>query len=152
MNRFLYSLNGSTIRPTPILEKIKAAAAGFDGIELWHDDIDFFLQTGGSLDTLRSVLDDQGLTVPTTIYLGDWFDADDLAWSGVLDECRCRMKQAAAVGAPHVIAGPPSGVANYVLGSKRYRQLLEAGAELGVKPAIEFLGFVEQVNTIEQVM
>ena len=37
MSDFQYSLNSSTIRPTPILRKIAIAAeVGFTGIEIWR--------------------------------------------------------------------------------------------------------------------
>ncbi|MDP6891863.1 MAG: sugar phosphate isomerase/epimerase [Verrucomicrobiota bacterium] len=150
MNAFRYCLNGSTIRTTPILEKIRvAASAGFEGIELWHDDIDNFLQEGGSLSTIKEALCDHGLSVPTTIYLDQWFNANDLAWPSILKECKRRMEQAAAIQASHIIAAPPSGKANIHLGSQRYRELLELGESINVLPSIEFLGFVEQINTIE---
>ncbi len=51
--------------------------------------------------------------------------------------------------APHVIAGPPLGSADLDVGARRYRELLEIGVAEGSLPAMEFLGFVEQINTIE---
>lgn len=153
MPDFRYSLNGSTIRPTPLMDKIRiAGAVGYEGIELWHDDIDAYLNNGGSLADIRKALDDQGLEVPTTIYLGDWFDTTGEQYQKALDECKRRMNQSAELGAPFAIAGPPGGKADYVLGAERYRVLLEVGAEFGVKPAMEFLGFVEQLNTIEDAL
>ena len=150
MGAFRYSLNGSTIRTTPIMEKIRVASlAGFEGIELWHEDIDEFLQKGGSLSTLHKALCDYGLSVPTTIYLDKWFDANSIAWPKVLEECKRRMHQAASIKASHIIAGPPSHKADMSLGAKRYRELIELGESLNVLPSIEFLGFVEQINTID---
>jgi len=150
---FQYALNSSTIRPTPIMEKIAIAGeTGYDGIELWHDDIDAHLQAGGTLGELRHALDDQGLAVPTTIYLAGWFDAAEDEYRGCLDECKRRMEQAAALGAPHIIAGPPGGAADYAVGAARYRELLAIGRRIGVLPAMEFLGFVGQLNTIEDAL
>jgi sugar phosphate isomerase/epimerase len=150
MSDFQYSLNGSTIKRTPLMDKIRiAGAVGFDGIELWHDDIDAFLEQGGTLADIRKALNHQGLAVPTTIYLGDWFDTTGPAYEQALDECKRRMNQSAELGAPHVIAGPPLGHADYSVGAQHYRDLLELGTQIGVKPAMEFLGFVEQLNTIE---
>lgn len=61
MSHFRYSLNSSTIKPTPILEKIEIAAeTGYGAIELWHDDIDRFLATGGTINDLKNALDDHG--------------------------------------------------------------------------------------------
>lgn len=153
MADFEYALNSSTIRPTPIMEKIAiAGATGYAGIELWHDDIDAYLQAGGALTDLRQALDDRGLAVPTTIYLAGWFDTTGDEYRRGLDECKRRMEQAVVLGAPYIIAGPPGGTADYTVGAAHYRELLAIGRELGVLPAMEFLGFVQQLNTIEDAL
>ena len=73
MGDFLYCLNSSTIKPTPILEKIAIAGeVGYSAIELWHDDIDAYLATGGQLADIQKALESQGLQVPTTIFLKGW--------------------------------------------------------------------------------
>jgi sugar phosphate isomerase/epimerase len=150
---FKYCLNASTIRTTPLLQQISAAAdAGFEAIELWHDKIDEFLRSGGELRDIRAALRDRGLSVPTTIYLANWFDANESAYPTVLEECKRRLHQAAEIGAPHIIASPPGGQADYELGARRYLELLGMGEALGVLPAMEFLGFVDQLNTIEDAL
>ena len=69
-------LNASTIRPVPLLDKIRIAGeAGYGAIELWHDELNAWFAGGGTMADVRSALADQGLIVPTTIYLADWFDA-----------------------------------------------------------------------------
>jgi sugar phosphate isomerase/epimerase len=153
MADFKYALNTSTIRPTPIVDKIRIAAeAGYAGIELWHDDIDDYVRAGGALSDLRKALDDRGLVVPTTIYLAGWFESTGDEHRRALDECKRRMEQSAVLGAPYIIAGPPSGAADYTVGAAHYRKLLSIGREFGVLPAMEFLGFVEQLNTIEDAL
>jgi sugar phosphate isomerase/epimerase len=151
MSQFQYCLNGSTIRTTPVLRQIEAAGrAGYRAIELWHDKIDEHLDRGGSLAEIRAALDRWHLAVPTTIYMAGWFDASAEGYPGVLAECRRKLEQAAALGAVYAIASPPMGRADYALGAKRYRELLELGLSLGVRPSMEFLGFVEDLNTIEK--
>lgn len=146
-----YALNTSTIRPTPLLEKIRVASkAGYAGIELWHDDIEAFTAQGGSIRDLRKALDDHGLKVPSTIYLAGWFDAREGELPRVLAHVERRMADAAALGAPYVIASPPAGKADYPLGAARYRRLMELGRTAGILPSMEFLGFVERLNTIEE--
>jgi 2-keto-myo-inositol isomerase len=153
MAAFKYALNSSTIRPTPIMDKIAIAGeAGYAGIELWHDDIDQYLQAGGTLADLRKAVDDRGLAVPTTIYLAGWFDTTGDEYLRGLDECKRRMAQSVALGAPYIIAGPPSGTSDYAIGAAHYHELLAIGRELGVMPVMEFLGFVEQLNTIEDAL
>src|SRR5579871_6262106 len=153
MADFIYSLNSSTIRPTPILDKIRIAGeAGYKAIELWHDDIDAYLTAGGALSDIRKALDDRGLAVPTTIYVKGWFESVGEEHARALEECRRRMNQSAALGAAHIIAGPPAGFADHDQGARNYRELLEIGRQIGVKPAMEFLGFVDDVNTIEDAL
>ena len=153
MADFLYCLNSSTIRPVPILKKIEIAGkAGYTAIEIWHDDIDAHLAGGGTLREIRKALDDQNLDVPTTIYLKGWFETTGPAHTAELDECKRRMAQSAELEAIHVIAGPPPGKADRDRGARNYRELLEIGLSMGVKPAMEFLGFVDDINTIDDVL
>lgn len=149
MPGFRYSLNSSTIKPTPILDKIRIAAqAGYEGIELWHDDIDRHLQGGGTLTEIRRAVDDHGLTVPTTIMLKGWCEPDGPQYREGIAECRRRLEQAAAVGARHAVAGPPHGKVDFELAAQRYGELLDLGLSLGVRPAMEYLGFAQDVNSI----
>jgi len=153
MAGFFYCLNSSTIRPTPILEKVRIAGkAGYTAIELWHDDIDAHCAQGGSVNEIRHALDDAELEVPTTIYLRNWFDAQGAALDEAWDEARRRMEVAAELGAQYIIASPPGGKADYEDGARRYRKLLEMGDEIGVKPSMEFLGFVDDLNSIEKAL
>ena len=138
---------------TPILRQIEVAAqVGYEAIELWHDHIDTFIEQGGSVSDIRKAVDDAGLAVPTTIYLAGWFDTDGEEHANAIDECKRRMEHSAVLGAPHIIAGPPMGTADYDIGANHYRELLEIGDEFGVKPSMEFLGFVDQLNTIEDAL
>lgn len=149
MPNFRYSLNSSTIKPAPLLRKIEIAAeAGYEAIELWHADIDEHLAGGGTLADIRRAVDAHGLEVPTTIMLKGWCEPDGPEYDAGLAECRRRLEQAVAVGARHAIAGPPLGVVDMDLAADRYRQLLEIGISMGVRPAMEYLGFAEQVNSI----
>jgi sugar phosphate isomerase/epimerase len=154
MPDFIYCLNSSTIKPTPILEKIRIAGeTGYRAIELWHDDIDRHLESGGTLADVKMALSDQGLSVPTTIFLKGWWDRTGADYRAAMDEIRRRLAQAAVVGAPHAIAGPPlSGAGDFALGAAQYKKLLDVGREFGVKPVMEFLGFADEVNTIEKAL
>lgn len=147
---FRYCLNASTIRPAPLLEKIRIAGeTGYAGIELWHDEIEAYLAQGGQLRDLRHALEDHGLAVPTTIYLRGWCDTTGAAHETALTDCRRRLEHAAALGAAHVIASPAAGNVAVSLAARNYRELLELGAQYGVLPSLEYLGFVEQLKTLE---
>lgn len=150
MVNFIYSLNSSTIKPTPILDKIRIAAkVGYKAIELWHDDIDQYIADGGQIQDIRKAVDDAGLLVPTTIFLKGWWDTEGDEYIEKMDEIKRRLAQAEIVGATHAIAGPPHGEVDFSHGAKQYAKLLDVGKEFGVKPVFEYLGFAQQVNTIE---
>ena len=150
MADFVYCLNSSTIRPTPILEKIAVAGeTGYQAIELWHDDIDLYLLTGGELADIRKAADDHGLQLPTTIFLKGWWDTEGEEYQQEIDEIRRRLNQTAELGIPYAIAGPPLGSVDFQLGARQFAKLLEVGREFGVQTIMEYLGFSDEVNTIE---
>lgn len=154
MPRFQYSLNSSTIKPTPILDKIRvAAAAGYTGIELWHDDIEQYLGNGGRIEDISTALHEHGLAVPTTIYLKGWWDPEAADYAADMDLIRQRLERSAAVGARHVVASPPPWKeVDYPRLADQYRSLLELGRSHGVRPAFEYLGFVDEVNSIAKAL
>ena len=89
MADFKYSLNCSTIKPTGLLKKIAIAGdVGYTGIELWHDDIDEYLATGGTLADIRKAMPDAGLSVVTTIFLKGWWGA-----TGVIGRASCAVRR-----------------------------------------------------------
>lgn len=151
MADFKFSLNCSTIKPTPLMEKIAIAGeAGYTGIELWFDDIDRHLNEGGSTSEILAAVNDNGLKVVSTIFLKGWWDTEGAVHKTAMEECKRRMHLAAALRSKHYIAGPPLGPVDIETGAKRYRELLELGMSIGVKPSAEYLGFAEEFNTIEK--
>lgn len=153
MVAFRYSLNTSTIRTTPVLNKICIAAeAGFQGIELWYDDLDAWQSSGRSLPQLKQALANADLVVPSLIHLKNWFQSSDSDFLVAQDDIKRRLEQAAIIGAPFVVAGPPREKTDRGLGAERYRWLLEQGSAYGVRPAIEYLGFAADINTIEDAL
>src|SRR3974377_1305820 len=101
MSEFLYCLNTSTIRPTPLLTKIELASkAGYQAIEPWNDEIDGYLADGGTMAELRRALAGAGLKVVSVIALHGWITAEGPEYQKVLDDCRRRMAQAVELGSP----------------------------------------------------
>lgn len=149
MGTFAYCLNTSTIRPTPLLEKIRIAGlTGFDAIEPWNDEIDEYLSDGGTFADLRKAIQDHGLKVASVIALFGWTDAEPAVHRRNLEECKRRMDQAVKIGSPYIVTSPPNGVVNLKFAAERYAELLRIGRQIGVKPSMEFLGFVEGVHTL----
>jgi 2-keto-myo-inositol isomerase len=149
MPRFSYCLNASTIRGTPILEQIRVAAAtGYAAIELWHDDIEEHLRQGGTTREIRARVEEAGLQVPTSIYLRGWHLPRGAEYDAAMVEVRQRLKHAQEVGAQHVIACPPLKEVDYALTAQRYAELVDLGLTYKVGPAMEYLGFAEELNHV----
>ena len=146
-----YCLNSSTIRPASLMEKIDIAGqTGYKAIELWNDDLTAHEERGGLLKDVKQALADHDLCVPTVIALHGWLGSEGVAHAEALEEAKCKMEQAVEVGAEFVIASPPMDPFDLARGGADYRELLEIGKSIGVRPAMEYLGFMKSVYTIEQ--
>jgi 2-keto-myo-inositol isomerase len=146
-------LNTSTIRPAKLLAKISIAAeAGYDGIELWCDDLSEFEEQGGTLAEITHRLADTQLRVPSVIALSNWMQSEGQEKTQAFSEVQRRMDQAATLGASWIVASPTPDSFNVDIGlaAARYRELLELGKERGVNPSMEFLGFQRNVFQLEQ--
>ena len=149
MSDFVYCLNTSTIRPTPLLEKIRVAGtAGYQAIEPWNDEIDAYIAEGGSIAELKKALGDAGLKVVSVITLHSWITSDGAAHSAVLEECKRRMDQAVQLGSPYIVASPPQEIVELKRATTRFAELMAIGKSQGVIPSMEFLGFVDGIKSV----
>ncbi|HEX8202756.1 MAG TPA: sugar phosphate isomerase/epimerase [Isosphaeraceae bacterium] len=152
MSDFPYCLNTSTIRPTPLLQKIRIAGLlGYQAIEPWNAEVTEYLERGGSLPELKAALADAGLRVVSMIALHGWITADGDEYRHVLAECHRLMEQAAALGSPFIVASPPREAVDLGRAAARYAQLLRLGRAVGVRPALEFLGFSAGIKDVAAV-
>src|SRR5271168_307367 len=95
MSDFVYCLNTSTIRPTPLIEKIEIAGkAGYAAIEPWNDEITDYLDRGGTIAELKRALVGAGLKVVSMIALHGWITSEGAEHRSVLEDCKRRMAQA----------------------------------------------------------
>jgi 2-keto-myo-inositol isomerase len=149
MSEFTYCLNTSTIRPTPLLEKIEIAGkTGYGAIEPWNDEISDYLERGGRFADLKRALADANLKVVSMIALHGWITSEGAEHERVLDDCRRRMAQAVELGSPYIVASPPQEVVDLTRASDRFAELLEIGTQQGVIPSMEFLGFVAGIKNV----
>ena len=66
-------LNTSTIKPVPILEKIRLAGEhGFEAIEPWIVEVYEHVGRGGEVRDIEKALGDHGLTVPCMVAMRQW--------------------------------------------------------------------------------
>ncbi len=153
MAKWPLCLNTSTIRPARLLDKITIARdAGYSAIELWNDDLTEFEAHGGSLKEVPGRLRDSGLKVPSIIAVAAWMQSEGRQKATAFTEARRRMEQAASLGAPYIVASPSPDSPNVDIARAAacYRELLELGEEVGIKPSMEFLGFHRNVFEMEQ--
>jgi sugar phosphate isomerase/epimerase len=147
-------LNTSTIRPTPLEDKIKIAdKAGYDGIELWIGELEKYEKDGGDLKALGLDIINQGLFVPNVIGLWGCMPMEEEAWENSLEGTKNRMRMASAVGSKYVAAIPVPDREDFdlMMGVQRYKKLLKiAREEYGIIAAFEFVGFFKGIHRLGQ--
>jgi len=144
---FRFCLNTSTIsgQKPGLLRSIEiAAAAGYDGIELWIRDIQDWLAQGNSIEHLSKFIKAKNIRVENAISFTEWMVDDDDKRSHALAELEKEMQMMAALGCAR-IAAPPAGVPkgltlDFAKTATRYREILALGRKHGVMPLLEFWG------------
>ncbi|MEZ6059026.1 MAG: sugar phosphate isomerase/epimerase family protein [Planctomycetaceae bacterium] len=153
---FSYCLNTATIRGQElgIEQEVRVTAeAGYNAIEPWIGSLRKFVESGGVLKDLRSLISDSGLTVESAIGFAQWIADDEAARMKGLDEARRDMEMLREIGGTR-IAAPPVGAHNdgpkldLMVVADRYRALLEIGDETGVVPQLEVWGFSRNLSRL----
>ena len=144
---FRFCLNTSTIRgqnlSLPAMIEI-AAKAGYDGMELWVNDIKDYLKQGNSIESLARLISEKKLTVEDAISFTTWMVDDDSKRKAGITQLEEEMKMMAALGC-HRIAAPPAGVEknkplDFQKAGDRYHEILTIGRKYNVVPQLEFWG------------
>jgi 2-keto-myo-inositol isomerase len=152
---FRYSLNTSTIRGQnlSIVEEVRIAGrAGYQAIEPWINELERFVQGGGSLRDLGRRIQDAGLRVESAIGFTEWIVDDEARRRRGLEATRRAMDLVRQIGGTR-LAAPPAGATNQAdlpLARivERYRVLLEMGERLGVVPQLELWGFSRTLSRL----
>ena len=147
----IYCLNTSTIKPQSLMDKIRLVGeAGYDGIELWLNDVLEYVARGGEVSEIERALEEHGLIVPSVIAMRQWGDFDGWEHQLVLDEARRRFALGARLGAPFIVATPPLEKEETSHLPERYCELLKIGREEGIRPTFEYISFFKSVHTLNQ--
>jgi len=134
-----------------MLDKIRLVAeAGFAGIELWINDVYEYIGQGGEVRDIEKAIGDHGLIVPCTIAMRQWAEASDLEYPIMLEEAKRRMELAARLGSPYIVATPSREPCDMAVMTKRYKDLLDLGRQIGVKPTFEYIGFFRSASRLDQ--
>lgn len=151
--RWKLCLNISTIRPAPLEEKIAAASkAGYDGIELWSDELAKHEQGGKSLDDVAKRLKDLGLEVPNLIGIWNSMPQDEAAKAKLIEDAKRRLAICAKVGARHIAAipAPDRPDMDVLWAAARYAELVDLGQPFGVGVALEYGSYLKGIHTLGQ--
>lgn len=143
---FRFCLNTSTIsgqKPglTGMIDI--AAKAGYDGMELWINDIKDYLKNN-SVESLAKLLSSKKLVAEGLISFTSWMVDDEEKRKAAVAELEEEMKIMSALGCRR-IAAPPAGVTkdkpiDFQKSGERYREILNLGRKYNVIPQLEFWG------------
>ena len=156
---FIYCLNTATIREQNlglVGELEVASAAGFDGVEIWMDTLQAYIDKGGKLPDLRKRLNDLNLKVEGAIGFAQWIVDDDTQRKQAIEQLKKEMDLLAQIGCKRT-AAPPAGATDQPgldlrKAADRYRTILELGDKTGVVPHLELWGFSANLNKLSDVM
>lgn len=156
---FTYCLNTSTImgQKQGIVKDIQTAAkAGYDGIEIWINALQQYLDDGGNLRDLKMMTDDLGIKVENAIGFAPWIVDDNTKRKAGLEQAKREMDMLAGVGC-YRLAAPPAGATDIGgldldAAAERFCDLIEVGKDSGVIPQLEVWGFSKNLHQLNQVL
>ncbi|MBT5876256.1 MAG: sugar phosphate isomerase/epimerase [Candidatus Latescibacteria bacterium] len=156
--RFSYSLNTSSIRRqgASVLEYIDIASdAGYQGIEPWVDEIDEWIASGGSLETIRSHAQNRGVKIANLIAFFEWAVPEhDRREIGLSEAKRC-FEIADALDCPFV-ATAPTGIHDRIvdigLVSRHFADLSGYVRDFSAVPLLEFWGIAKTLGSTGEVL
>lgn len=156
---FTYCLNTSTImgKREGIVKDIQTAAkAGYDGIEIWINALQQYLDEGGNLRDLKMMTDDLGIKVENAIGFAPWIVDDTTKRKAGLEQAKKEMDMLAGVGC-YRLAAPPAGATDIGgldldAAAERFCDLIEVGKDSGVIPQLEVWGFSKNLHQLNQVL
>jgi len=154
---FRYCFNTSTIRgqKLSLVEEIDIVAkVGYQAIEPWSNEVEAYVEKGGSLPDLKKRIADLGLTVESAIGFAEWIVDDEARRAKGLEHARRDMDLVQQIGGKR-IAAPAAGATDvenidYLKVAERYRALLAIGDHIGVVPQVEVWGFSKTLTRLGQ--
>lgn len=156
---FQFCLNTSTVsgKKPGLVEYINIGSqAGYDGLELWMNDIKDYLKKGNSPQSLKTLLSDKRIAVHNAISFTSWLVNDNAKRKAAIAELEEEMKILSAIGCNRV-AAPPAGVEkgempDWKIAGERYRVILELGKKYNVIPLLEFWGASGTLYNLSQAL
>lgn len=158
-HNFSYCLNTSTIREQNLglMGEIEIAAkAGYNGIEIWVNTLQKFIQHGGNPSDVKKKAKDLGINIESAIGFPKWIVDDVVVRREALEQAKREMDLLARAGCLRM-AAPPIGVTefpglNLNKAAERYYEMLKLGDETGVLPQLELWGFSANLHLLGEVL
>jgi sugar phosphate isomerase/epimerase len=152
---FKLALNTSTLRPygLTVPEQIDVVAgSGMDGIELWVQDIQAFVEQGHAPEELAQRARDRGIAIINGIAFFKWTDADAGVRGEGLEQARREIDLLKRVGCQAVAAPPTGSVADLDLEeiAENFLLLHKLAGSLGVPPILEFWGRSPVLHSVRE--
>ena len=158
MGRFDYCLNTSTIRSpgVSVLEYVDIAAdAGYDGIEPWVEEIDTWVETGGSLEKLRDHAASRSIRIVNLIAFFEWAVPENDRHARGMEEARRCFEIAQVLECPFV-ATAPKGIHDREVDlfsvARRFAELTDIVSDFAPKPLLEFWGVARTLGTVGEAL
>ncbi len=150
-----FCLNTSTIRGQKLTlpEMIETSAkAGFDGMEIWINEIEAYLASGKSLGSLKTLFEDAKQIPFNAIGFAPWMSQDEEKSKQGFSQMEKEMEMLAAIGCTRVAAPAIGAIApiDVMESGEKYGRLIELGRKTGVMPQLEFWGSFTPFHTISQ--
>lgn len=156
---FSFCLNTSTIREMSrglVSDLELASAAGYDGIEIWMNALQQFVEKGGKPEEIGKRASDLGIRIENAIGFAPWIVDDEAQRKAGLEQAKKEMDLLARAGCRRM-AAPPAGATETAgldldEAGKRYRALIELGKSMDVMPQLEVWGFSKNLHKLSQVL
>ncbi|WP_100405224.1 sugar phosphate isomerase/epimerase family protein [Bacillus solitudinis] len=156
MYPFKTAINTSTLFPFKlgIDRQIEVAAnAGYDGIELWMNDVEAFLEIG-TIQQLKQIINSTNIELVNAIAFFKWIDADVSIRKQAFEQAKNYMYILSELGCK-AIAAPPFGQINnvkYEEIAEAFSELVSLGRKMGVEPYLEFWGKAKKISTVGEAL
>lgn len=152
---FKTALNTSTLLPfnLNVKEQIDVVSkAGYQGIELWVNDIIVYLQSGGTIKDLKDHIDDSGITLVNAIAFFKWTDRDESTRTLGFEQAKREMHLLAELGCKAVAAPPFGHVEGVPLKeiAKNFAELTGVARKIGIEPYLEFWGRAKNLSKLSE--
>jgi len=139
-------------------DKIKIVwKAGYEAVELWHPDIENYIQFGGSIDKVKNLLLDCNLSLPSYKVISNWLEVPENEFNRNFENHKRVIEIASRIGAKSIILkminesyrGQPPSIELCI---ERYTKYLKFCENLNIKPALEFMSIAHYWNQLENIL